>query len=55
MLQKMVDVGTISRVAEGEFVDRTTGQWHKAPIVDREKVWVQSTKVRIIIKNNKAC
>jgi len=45
MLQKTVHVGTLQRPAIGEFKDHETGAWHQEPIMDKEKVYVQSTKV----------
>ena len=46
MLQKTVHAGTLQRPAIGSSFDWNTNQWHEGPILDKEKVWVQSTKVK---------
>ena len=46
MLQKTVPVGTLQRPAIALIKDGNTGQWHEEAIMDKEKVLVQSTKVK---------
>ena len=45
MLQKTVHAGTLQRPAVGLIQDKITGAWHEEPMMDHEKVFVQTSKV----------
>jgi hypothetical protein len=49
ILQKKVHVGTLQKFGEAEVKDVNTGQWHLEPTLNHEKVYVQTTKVILII------
>ncbi len=52
ILQKTVNAGTIEKSEVGKAYDYNTHEWHDEPILAKEKVEVQSTKVNIRYKDN---